>query len=681
MAGVSIPTGVSGERGKDSLRALALRIERLELCIEEVTRKVRRARANGDAEGLGLLQYCLPFFTQRVDALRLRGERIEAELGMSREYIHNHSLPQTMQKVDLLRNLLEANISDTKRSPSSSESSSSSSSSSSASDSEQYPPYCNQQLPFPYMTPYGNQPQRKSKKGKKERQYMPYGMPYRGMPQPQMMPYGQYYGGFQGMQPQPQPHNMGPMGMGMGVELQQQQQQPFAQGNQMQQSPFQQHQTPIQPQQQQPPMHQTQQQQPQQQQPLQQQQQQQQTPMPQQQQQQTPIQPAYSPQPQRMPQESFLSASQVATIESTSVATPASIMKSPEVSFGQTAPPEATMPLRDDVLLDYSHSRRETPPQNVPDTPRQEIENTEEKALEYVKKLKPESIVHCVNDLLQYVKENGGASLGDYVISGGDSDKKWRERRRVLETVKTMPQTCVKKLSNEQLSDVPLSLKGWCAVELLRFCNQGKGLALPYDARFRSILASPTPKNKQALAAEPRARIAAMGLDPITAELLHIVLDHLHDVFASTLHREACLHFARIVAPHWCTLASDAPQLEGLADAFVLLSNERTPLGFAFQYKAGIKREDDEDEMGGGGGGGGGNISARKPRTGASSRLFSVMKNATDDFRDPNDMMTGFGGSMSLRTLGSRPKVKKTLPVQKQPEVQQYKEDSEFEVF
>ena len=370
------------------------------------------------------------------------------------------------------------------------------------------------------------------------------------------------------------------------------------------------------------------------------------------------------------------------------------------------APAAAKAAAAPDVVADFSASVSARPPQDgAKGVPAQVVETTENAACEYVSKLSHEAALRCVHSLLQHVRETGsggGSSLDDYLIAGGDSDRKWRDRRRVLQTVVTMPQTCQQLLGSTQLASVPLGLKGWACLEVLRFYNGGTGLAHPYDGRFKAVLCSPSPANQAALETGVRGRVAALGLDGPSAELLHVVLDHLHDAcYASApspaqaeQHRQLCTLFARALAPHLlgeqdvhepAQALAASPDVSGLAAALHTLSCERTPLGFVFQHRddtaGGGDGEADADRRssirstggaaaaaaGGGGsalgrrsarggfGGGRGGGGARSSRIiGAlSSVAASVGDDFGGDFGGGSDLMTGFGGSVSVRPFGA----------------------------
>ncbi|KAJ9443815.1 hypothetical protein DIPPA_24856 [Diplonema papillatum] len=207
-----------------------------------------------------------------------------------------------------------------------------------------------------------------------------------------------------------------------------------------------------------------------------------------------------------------------------------------------------------------------TRPPMVPEGPLQNISSSPSmSACKYVSTLQVENVVSIVATLAAHISgldKNGAAfDWQDYA----DDDRKWRERKRVLDIVKTMPQRLAQ-------SDASLPSKSWCMIDLVRFFNNGCGPAQPYDSKLKHVLV-----DGPALATQNRAAIAEIGMDPITTELLHVVLDH---IAATNLGRPGCDAFAKAFAPHW-----EAADRACLSEALLALSAEPAA-DFRYSYTA-----------------------------------------------------------------------------------------------
>eukprot|EP01063_Lacrimia_lanifica_P003883 TRINITY_DN12146_c0_g1_i1.p1 TRINITY_DN12146_c0_g1~~TRINITY_DN12146_c0_g1_i1.p1 ORF type:complete len:819 (+),score=150.73 TRINITY_DN12146_c0_g1_i1:52-2508(+) len=205
----------------------------------------------------------------------------------------------------------------------------------------------------------------------------------------------------------------------------------------------------------------------------------------------------------------------------------------------------------------------------------QKVEKSEQAASRYVALIAIETVVHSVAKMVQHIQ---GLVPRDpaYYDLGADSDAKWRERKRVLDTVKIMPHL----LSTGGTAQVEPAAKAWCVIELIRFYNDGIGPLEPYNARARAVLL-----DLAHIKTHGRDRVTACGMDPVTTELLHIALDHIKAYCAnrdSEAEDRAAMSaaFAKAFAPHW-----ESKEQEALGEAFDCLCMQPLPTDFEYNLR------------------------------------------------------------------------------------------------
>ena len=209
---------------------------------------------------------------------------------------------------------------------------------------------------------------------------------------------------------------------------------------------------------------------------------------------------------------------------------------------------EVASPPKVERISDYSKSPSLEAPRCSPVEPTHPLDK---QPYNVIKGIQNTVVANCLHLLFQSLLRSRDETEIFNLPYNEASDKKWRSRKRLIDTLKVgMP-------SKIDSIDIEPGLKSHTATELLRYYNEGTGPCLPYENRFRELL----------LVSPNRSCIAAMGMDASTVAILNSLLNYISDVKCSGVITR---NLAQSFAPNW-----SGGDIDSLAEAFGRLAPDK----------------------------------------------------------------------------------------------------------